>query len=68
MIPLIVTIPELFANIVPNELTKDEYNYLQKENDSVCNNLLEKYYVLEDNVYKIISRTRKKLHKLLGDK
>ena len=42
----------LGVQIVPNELTKEEYIGLINQTDSVSNNLLEKYYVYEDDIYK----------------
>lgn len=43
----------LGVQIIPNELSEGEYNDISNKVDSVCNNLLEKYYVKENNVYKI---------------
>ena len=43
----------LGVEIVPDKLTFDEYNKISKKTDSVCNNLLERYYIKEDNIYKI---------------
>lgn len=43
----------LGVQIVPDELSVEEYKDISNQIDSVCNNLLEKYYTKEDNIYKI---------------
>lgn len=43
----------LGVQIVPDELPVEEYNILSNQVDSVCNNLLEKYYIKSDNKYLI---------------
>ncbi len=45
----------LGVQIVPDELTEQEYNEISNKTDSVCNNLLEKYYLKNDDGY-IIDR------------
>ncbi len=43
----------LGVQIIPDELSEEEYNNISNSIDSVCNNLLEKYYIKEENSYKI---------------
>ena len=43
----------LGVQIVPDELSKEEYNELSNQTDSVCNNLLEKYYNFNEDKYVI---------------
>ena len=49
----------LGVQIVPDELTFEEYANISKQVDSVCNNLLDKYYIKEDNAYKIYKQALK---------
>lgn len=49
----------LGVKIVPDELSTEEYREISNKIDSVCNNLLEKYYYKEDKTYKINKQTIK---------
>lgn len=41
----------LGVKIVPDELSEEEYNEISNKTDSVCNNLLEKYYKYDGKKY-----------------
>ena len=43
----------LGVQIVPEELSVEEYNEISERVDSVCNNLLRKYYSMNENIYSI---------------
>ncbi len=43
----------LGVQIVPEELSKEEYKDISNKIDSVCNNLLEKYYIKGEDLYKL---------------
>lgn len=47
----------LGVQIVPDVLSKDEYYEISSKTDSVCNNLLEKYYIYDNNEYRIDKQT-----------
>ena len=49
----------LGVQIVPDELSIDDYNELSSKLDSVCNNLLQKYYIKEDKVYRVDKKALK---------
>jgi adenine-specific DNA-methyltransferase len=50
----------LGVQLIPNELSKEEYNDLLSQNDSVSQNLIKNYYELVENKY-IVERTKLRL-------
>lgn len=56
----------LGVQLIPNELTIEEYNELLSQNDSVSQNLIRNYYELEDNKY-VVEKTKLRLLEVQED-
>lgn len=56
----------LGVQLIPNELTIEEFNDLISENDSVSQNLLKNYYELSDNMY-IVEKTKLRISEVQED-
>ena len=54
----------LGVQLIPNQLSLEEYNYLLKTNDSVSNNLITYFYEFKENAY-IINKNKLRLSESL---
>lgn len=56
----------LGVQLIPNELSVDEYNELLSNNDSVSQNLIRQYFVLNDDKY-IVEKTKLRITEIPED-